>query len=113
EERLLALLDQYRLRRPARRWRVLIQSFSATSLQKIHALDPNLPLIQLTLTLGSGLTLEQNLDAISAYAVGAGPNSSTITTETVAAAHDRCLALHPYTVNATAAMSSLITLGVD
>ena len=113
EERLLALLDQYRLRRPARRWRVLIQSFSATSLQKIHALDPDLPLIQLTLTLGSGLTLEQNLDAISAYAVGAGPNSSTITTETVAAAHDRCLALHPYTVNATAAMSSLITLGVD
>jgi glycerophosphoryl diester phosphodiesterase len=113
EERLLALLHQYRLRRPARRWRVMIQSFSAASLQKIHALDPKLPLIQLTFTLGTGAALAQNLDAIAAYAVGAGPISSTITAETVAAAHDRCLVLHPYTVNATAAMSSLVTLGVD
>lgn len=114
EERLLALLDQYRLRRPAaRRWRVLIQSFSAASLQKIHALDPKLPLIQLVLSLGTSPTLEENLDAIAAYAVGVGPIFSTITTETVAAAHDRCLALHPWTVNQTAAMSSLLTLGVD
>jgi glycerophosphoryl diester phosphodiesterase len=113
EERLLALLDQYRLRRPARRWRVLIQSFSVASLQKIHALDPKLPLIQLTFTLGTGVALQQNLDTFAAYAVGVGPLSSTITAETVAAAHDRCLALHPYTVNDTAAMSSLITLGVD
>jgi glycerophosphoryl diester phosphodiesterase len=113
EERLLALLDQYRLRRPARRWRVLIQSFSTASLQKIHALDPKLPLIQLVLTLGTSPTLEQNLDAIAAYAVGVGPASVTVTAETVAAAHDRCLALHPYTVNATATMSSLLALGVD
>jgi len=113
EERLLALLDQYRLRRPARRWRVLIQSFSAASLQKIHALDPKLPLIQLVLTLGASPALEQSLATIAAYAVGVGPIYSTITTETVTAAHDRCLALHPWTVNATATMSSLVTLGVD
>jgi glycerophosphoryl diester phosphodiesterase len=113
EERLLDLLKQYRLRRPARRWRVLIQSFSAASLQKIHALDPDLPLIQLVVTLGSGPTLEQNLDAIAAYAVGAGPLAATVTAETVAAAHERCLALHPYTVNATSTMSSLVALGVD
>jgi glycerophosphoryl diester phosphodiesterase len=114
EERLLALLGQYRLRRPAARsWQVLIQSFSAASLQKIHALDPTLPLIQLAFSLGTSTTLEQNLDAIAAYAVGVGPASSSITAETVTAAHDRCLALHPYTVNATATMSSLLTLGVD
>jgi glycerophosphoryl diester phosphodiesterase len=114
EERLLALLDQYRLRRAAaRRWQVLIQSFSPASLQKIHALDPTLPLIQLAITLGTSPTLEQNLDAVSAYAVGVGPASITVTAATVAAAHDRCLALHPYTVNTTAAMSSQVTLGVD
>jgi len=113
EERLLALLDQYRLRRRARRWRVFIQSFSAASLQKIHALDPKLPLIQLVLTLGTSPALEQNLDAIAAYAVGVGSIYSTITAQTVAAAHDRCLALHPWTVNDTSAMSSLVTLGVD
>jgi len=113
EERLLALLDQYRLRRPARRWRVLIQSFSPASLQKIHALDPKLPLIQLVLTLGTGATLEQNLDTFAAYAVGVGPIFSTITAETVTAARDRCLALHPWTVNDTAAMSNLVALGVD
>jgi glycerophosphoryl diester phosphodiesterase len=114
EERLLALLDQYRLRRPAARgWRVLIQSFSAASLQKIHALDPALPLIQLTFSLGTSPALEQNLDAIAAYAVGVGPSFPTITAATVTAAHDRCLALHPYTVNTTANMSSLVTLGVN
>ncbi len=46
EERLLALLDEYGLREPAvSEWQVLIQSFSAVSLQKVHAIDPRLPLI--------------------------------------------------------------------
>ena len=41
EERLLALLGQYDLLRPAAsRWKVLVQSFSAASLQKVHGLGP-------------------------------------------------------------------------
>lgn len=48
EERLLALMDRYGLRKPAAvRWQVLIQSFSAASLETIHRLDASLPLIQL------------------------------------------------------------------
>ena len=31
----------------------------------------------------------------------------------VAAAHELCLAVHPYTVNETAEMETLISLGVD
>jgi len=114
EERLLALLDQHRLRRRAgRRWQVLIQSFSAASLQKIHGLDPSLPLIQLVLGLGTSPALETNLDAIAAYAVGAGPAAGTVTAAVVAAAHDRCLDLHPWTVNQPAVMTSLLAAGVD
>jgi glycerophosphoryl diester phosphodiesterase len=114
EERLLALLDQYRLRRPAtRRWQVLIQSFSAASLQKIHAIDPSLPLIQLVLGLGSSPTLETNLDAIANYAVGVGPAAGTVNAAVVAAAHDRCLDVHPWTVNQPTAMATLVAAGVD
>ncbi len=49
EEELLRLMDEYGLRGPAaERWQVLIQSFSPASLQKIHALDPSLPLTSST-----------------------------------------------------------------
>jgi glycerophosphoryl diester phosphodiesterase len=48
EEELLRLMREYELIEPAaENWQVLIQSFSAESLQKIHALEPSLPLIQL------------------------------------------------------------------
>jgi glycerophosphoryl diester phosphodiesterase len=113
EERLLALMAQHRLLRPARGWRVLIQSFSAASLQKIHALDPSLPLIQLVFTLGTGPALEANLDTTATYAVGVGPSFGTVDATVVAAAHARCLAVHPYTVNQSSSMASLIAAGVD
>ncbi len=114
EERLLALMDEHRLRRPAaRRWQVLIQSFSAASLEKIHALDPSLPLIQLVFGLGTGTTLEQNLDAIAAYAVGVGVFQGGVNAAVVAAAHARCLAVHPWTVNQAASMASFVAMGVD
>jgi glycerophosphoryl diester phosphodiesterase len=48
EERLVALLDEYNLLRPAAdRWQVLVQSFSPLSLERLQALEPELPLIQL------------------------------------------------------------------
>jgi glycerophosphoryl diester phosphodiesterase len=114
EERLLALMAKHKLRKPAaRRWQVLIQSFSPASLQAIHALDPSLPLIQLGLAFGSSPALETNLDAIAAYAVGVGPSSGFVTAGLVTAAHARCLDVHPYTVNQPADMATLIASGVD
>ena len=64
EERLLALMDTYGLRKPAaRRWQVLIQSFSPASLQKIHRLDPSLPLIQLNSIFDTSELLRAQLEA--------------------------------------------------
>lgn len=114
EERLLALLAQYRLLRPAaRRWQVLIQSFSAASLQTIHALDPTLPLIQLVVVFQPSPALETSLDAIAAYAVGVGPSFLGVNAAVVDAAHARCLDVHPYTVNQPATMGTLIATGVN
>ena len=113
EERLLALMAQYKLRKPARRWQVLIQSFSPASLQKIHSLDPTLPLIQLVLGFGPSPVLEESLDSFAAYAVGVGPNSAFVNAAVVSAAHERCLDVHPYTVNEPADMATLLAAGVD
>lgn len=114
EERLLELLDRYGLRKPAaERWQVLIQSFSPASLIKIHTqLDPSLPLIQLLFG-GPSLANQAALGAISEYAVGIGPAWSSVDAALAQAAHDRCLAVHPYTVNAETDMSGLIGAGVD
>ena len=113
EEELLRLMDKYDLRDSAvKHWQVLIQSFSPTSLQKIHSLDPELPLIQLLL--GGGSTLEQaTLDSIADYAVGIGPSSGDVDADLVTAAHERCLDVHPFTVNSPSEMKHLIDLGVD
>ncbi len=112
EEALLALMDQHDLlQTAASRRQVLIQSFSDASLKKIHALDASLPLIQLGG--GSSASIRAALDAVSQYAVGIGPSFGGVDAALVAAAHERCLDIHPYTVNSEADMRRLIDLGVD
>ena len=113
EEELLRLTDEYELREPAvEKWQVLIQSFSPASLQRIHALDPSLPLIQLYLRQGSP-SVQATLDAARTYAVGIGPSKADADAPLVGAAHARCLDVHPYTVNEAAEMRALIGVGVD
>jgi glycerophosphoryl diester phosphodiesterase len=113
EEELLRLMNKYSLTQPAiDNWQVLIQSFSPESLQKIHALNPDLPLIQLYFA-GSSKAIQRDLDAASTYAVGIGPYKKDVDADLIAAAHERCLAVHPYRVNETAEMEELISLGVD
>jgi glycerophosphoryl diester phosphodiesterase len=111
EEELLRLMDEYGLTRPAaKNWQVLIQSFSPASLQKIHALNPSLPLIQLF----SGTeTIQASLDATRTHAVGIGLSKSDVDAALVAAAHTRCLDVHPYTVNESPELRQLVALGVD
>lgn len=114
EERLLALLDEFGLRRrAAARRQVLIQSFSEASLRKTHALDPRLPLVQLTTGLEPSAAIRARLATIAGYAVGIGPAKSTVDRALVEASHDRGLEVHPYTVNETPEMKALIALGVD
>jgi glycerophosphoryl diester phosphodiesterase len=114
EEKLLRLMDEYGLTEPAEdEWQVLIQSFSSASLQKVHALNPELPLIQLFAAAETSQTIRARLDATSAYAVGIGPSKDDVDRALVKAAHARCLDVHPYTVNETQEMRRLIALGVD
>jgi glycerophosphoryl diester phosphodiesterase len=93
-------------------WQVLIQSFSAESLMKIHELAPTLPLIQLYWA-GTSKSIQRDLDAVSEYAVGIGPYKKDVDAALVEAAHEHCLAVHPYTVNTVEEMEALIALGVD
>jgi glycerophosphoryl diester phosphodiesterase len=90
----------------------LIQSFSAESLLKIHELEDSLPLIQLYWA-GTSKTIQRDLETVSTYAVGIGPYKQDVDAELVAAAHELCLAVHPYTVNEKAEMKALIAVGVD
>ena len=114
EEELLRLMDKYGLTQSADdRWQVLIQSFSPASLQKIHALRPSLPLIQLYFSTETSATIGANLDAARTYAVGIGPSKADVDESLVSAAHARCLDIHPYTVNEKQEMRVLISLGVD
>jgi glycerophosphoryl diester phosphodiesterase len=113
EERLLELLRRHDLVRPARKWRVLIQSFSPASLQRMHALDPTLPLIQLLVTLGQSPDREVMLDGVASYAVGIGPLAATLDAAGLADAHARCLAVHPFTVDEPARIAQLVADGVD
>ena len=114
EEELLRLMDEYGLTEPAaEKWQVLIQSFSPASLQKVHTLDPSLPLIQLFSGAETSQSIQARLDATATYAVGIGPSKGDVDKPLFDAAHARCLDVHPYTVNESAEMRSLIAVGVD
>jgi len=114
EEALLRMLEEHDLlpRSRADR-RVLVQSFSRSSLEKIHALNPEVPLIQLIGGEETPEDLDEGLGAIAGYAVGIGPSWRDVTPELVAVAHRHGLIVHPYTVNEEADMERLISLGVD
>jgi glycerophosphoryl diester phosphodiesterase len=113
EQKLLQLLDKYNLKVPAEKtYEVLIQSFSPASLQLIHQLNPNLPLIQLYGG-GTSASIQATLDAVDDYAVGIGPSFRSIDSTLVADVHARCMYLHPYTVNNANDMRRLLDLGVD
>jgi glycerophosphoryl diester phosphodiesterase len=92
---------------------VLIQSFSPASLQKIHAINSSLPLIQLYDGAETSASIQASLDATRSYAVGIGPSKTDVDAPLVAAAHARCLDVHPYTVNEKQEMRALVSLGVD
>lgn len=114
ERRLVDLLDEYQLLRPAQdRWQVLVQSFSPNSLLRMQALEPGLPLIQLFTGAETSQTIQARLDAAAQYAVGIGPSKNDVDAGLAQAAHERCLDVHPYTVNETNEMAALIDVGVD
>ncbi|HEV7720440.1 MAG TPA: glycerophosphodiester phosphodiesterase [Iamia sp.] len=113
EEALLDLLDDAGLGSPEEGSRqVLIQSFSPESLRLVHSLRPELPLVLLIVVSGTPIQRATIEDAAE-YATGIGPSSVNVDAALVAAAHERCLDVHPYTVDDPAEMATLLDAGVD
>lgn len=92
---------------------VMIQSFSRDSLQKVHALNPDIPLVQL-LNKGALSTMnEDNMKEMHRYATGVGPEYSDVTSANVRLLKKAGLLVHPYTVNEKSDMQRLNQYGVD
>jgi glycerophosphoryl diester phosphodiesterase len=110
EQKLIDLFERSgALARPASDHAIVVQSFSAESLQRVHALRPDIPLVQLVPIRADAAAL----DGYRAYAAGIGPSSETVDAALVQAAHERCLAVHPYTVDDPAEMTRLLGIGID
>ena len=101
------LLDTAVNRRP-----VFVQSFAPDVLKAVHAVRPELPLVQLLPDIGLPIDMA-TLDAAREYAVAIGPPSAQTNQALVDAAHDRCLDVHPYTVNDPSEMARLLDAGVE
>lgn len=113
---------------------VIIQSFSQDSLQQVHSLNADIPLVQLLwyspaengeglvewtdVTPAPGSMADADFLAIADYAVGIGPNVSyegedVISADFIDQAHANGLLVHPYTINDSREMRRLIDWGVD
>jgi glycerophosphoryl diester phosphodiesterase len=113
--RRFGLLGEVQSRRltPANRARVVIQSFSRDSLEKVRALAPALPRVQLVEAGALSGEIDSELREIASYAIGVAPNHVDVDSIFVAAAHSHGLWVHPWTVNDPIEMERLIELGVD
>lgn len=113
EEPLLALLaDAGLLDATADPAPVLVQSFGADVLRTVHGLRPELPLVQLLPNTGAPVDLSM-VENAGAYAVAIGPPGASTDPAVIEAAHARCLAVHPYTVDDPVEMDRLLRAGVD
>lgn len=112
EAELVRLLRRYDLKRSAeKRAQVVVQSFSASSLQLINQVEPGIPLVQLTHERHRFMS-PAAFDTITGYAVGLGVHAS-MPSAWITEAHSRNLVIHPYTVNSPARMARFLELGVD
>lgn len=114
EQALLDALRRHRLVGPgARAGRVYVQSFSVDALQRLHALDPSVPLVQLLEDPLPAADMPRAFADIARYAVGIGPSRRITGGALVRAAHEAGLLVHVYTVNEPAALVTFLQLGVD
>ncbi len=91
---------------------VFVQSFSAESLERLHALDRSIPLVQL---LGDEelADIPGRLGAIRRYAIGIAPRSNRVTGPLLVHAGNECLLVHPYGADSEEQVRSLLDAKVD
>jgi len=112
EAELLRVLDAHHRGHRSTGSRVVVQSFSAQSLQTVRTLDPRMPLVQLYPCMGSRL-IRGTLHEAAGYASGIGLCHFDVDAALLDSAHELGLQVHPYTVNTRREMGRLIALGVD
>lgn len=113
EEKLLEILKDYNLtRQNGPSSRVIIQSFSEESLQTVHNLNENIPLVQLLDYKGTATITDEELDHYSEYAAGLGMSYKKINQDYVQKVREHDLLIHPYTVNNKEDMKQLLEWGV-
>jgi len=78
--------------------RVILQSFDASSLVRLHELLPSIPRIYLTYGSETSSSLISQMANIATFATGLGPNMVSLTPELIASAHKHNLVVHPYTL---------------
>lgn len=113
EEKLLEILKEYNLvgeDQPA--GKIMIQSFSAESLKKIHKIDHTIPLVQLLSYYAPAIITNEEVAKIKGYAVGIGMHFTAISPGYVKKVRDSGLLIYPYTVNEKEDMEMLLDWGV-
>ncbi|CKG13965.1 glycerophosphodiester phosphodiesterase [Bacillus paranthracis] len=108
EEKLLEIINHYEIQD-----KVIIQSFSEESLQKLHSLHVNIPLIQLLSYKKAVQLTESEIEKYSTYCIGLGMNYKYIDAAYVKKIKKHGLEVHPFTVDNEADMKKLILWGVD
>ncbi|WP_284139034.1 MULTISPECIES: glycerophosphodiester phosphodiesterase [unclassified Virgibacillus] len=113
EAELIRILEKYKLlgvNGPSSK--VLLQSFSPQSLQILHELNPNVPLVQLISYKQPATITDEELEEIKSYAVGIGASHTKIDQAYVEKVRAHDLLMHPYTVNTRADMEKVLDWGV-
>ncbi|HDR4724475.1 glycerophosphodiester phosphodiesterase [Bacillus cereus group sp. Sample62] len=108
EEKLLEIIKHYEISD-----KVIIQSFSEASLQKIHSLDVNIPLVQLLPYKKTAQLTELEIKNYKTYCIGLGMNYKYIDSAYVKRIKRHGLEVHPFTVDNQTDMKKLLLWGVD
>ncbi|MEB9507020.1 glycerophosphodiester phosphodiesterase [Bacillus anthracis] len=108
EEKLLEIINHYEIQD-----KVIIQSFSEESLQKIHNLNINIPLVQLLSYMKAVQLTELEIKKYKTYCIGLGMNYKYIDSAYVKKIKKHGLEVHPFTVDNEQDMKRLLLWGVD
>ncbi|MGG0301650.1 glycerophosphodiester phosphodiesterase [Bacillus albus] len=108
EEKLLKIIKQYEIND-----KVIIQSFSGESLQKIHSLDVNILLVQLLSYKKAVQLTELEIKKYKTYCIGLGMNYKYMDSAYVKRIKKHGLEVHPFTVDNEKDMKKLLLWGVD
>jgi glycerophosphoryl diester phosphodiesterase len=92
--------------------RVFVQSFSKSSLLRVRALDPMIPLVQLFDAMDP-VAITARLADLRTYAAAIGVWKQDVTPALVESAHSRCLLVHAYVSDDQPEMQSLLAMEVD